>query len=292
MCEHEIHFSSRLSRPAKIVWLVLLCASLQSAKAGKWIFDFRSGVLYDSNVSNSDRPDEREADLAWRSDFAAGQSFQLNDDLRLSVFGEVESHLWATYDGLSNIRPGLVPSLRYRFGLGKNAPWIRLETKAGYANFAESGRSGWEVRPGLRGGLSMAEHVALEVGYEYQHYAAREAVWEQDGHSVSLRGKIELTSSTQLSIGYSYRYGDVTAAAIPPRPDFVAIADVREFINTFDELYMAYRFPASTHAGSIGLSQTLGHGVALQASYEYRYTTHDSLHYLNHATQLALAISF
>ena len=85
----------------------------------------------------------------------------------------------------------------------------------------------------------------------------------------------------------------MTSAAIPPRPDIKEIAaDLDEPIHTFDEEYTAYRFEASTHTGSIAISQALTNSIALQASYEYRYTTHDPLHYINHVAELALAVSF
>nr|MDQ6913101.1 hypothetical protein [Verrucomicrobiota bacterium] len=148
---------------------------------------------------------------------SAGQGFQLNDDLRLSIFAEMDSEVWRTYVGLTNTRPGLSTNLRYRFGLGKDAPWIRLESKLDYVDFNEARRSGWDVRPGLRGGVSLTERVRLEAAYEYEHFDARDVVFQHDGHTVAFHGKIDLTASTRLVIGYTYRHGDVTSAATPPR---------------------------------------------------------------------------
>ncbi len=272
----------------------LLClAFVQTAPArDDWIFDIRSGVLYDSNVSHSDRATDRKDDVAWRTVLSAGQGFQLTDDLRLGIFGQVEGQLWGTYSGLNNIRPGVETNLRYRFGLGKNAPWIRLETKLSYADFSDEGRSGWDFRPGLSGGVGLTDRFRVDATYGYDRFAAREAVWEHQGHSVSVHGRIELTLSIQMVVGYGYRYGDVNSAAIPPRPDIVAIADVRERTETFDKPYVAYRFPASTQIGAIAVSQALSSFAAIQASYEFQYTTHHPLHYINHVAELALAISF
>jgi hypothetical protein len=271
--------------------MALLCLPALPARA-TWTFDIRTGVLYDSNVSHSDRAADVEQDFAWHSLLAAGQSFQLTDDLRLTIFGELESNVWATYHGLSNVRPGVAPALRYRFGLGKNAPWIRFEPNISYADFAEARRSGWDIRPSIRGGFSPAEHFFVEGAYEYEHFDARDAVFRLDGHTLSLRGRVELTASTTLALGYSYRYGDVTSSALPPRLDLIRIADVRELIDTFDEVYTAYRFPASTHTGSISITQALGHSIALQASYHYQHTAHDSLRYINHVAELGVGISF
>ncbi len=277
----------------KLIWLCFFLAQFRTATARQdWIFDIRTGVLYDSNVSNSDRSADVEKDYAWTAMLSAGQGFQLNDDLRLSVFGEMESQVWMTYGGLSNIEPSLTSNLRYRFGLGKNAPWVRLEAKVGYADFNESRRSGWDIEPGVRVGVSLCERVRLEAAYAYEVYDARDVVFESNAHRLSLWGKVEITTSLQVTVGYTYRNGDVTSSALPPRPDIVAISDVREPINTFDETYVAYRFPATTHIGSIAISQALTNSVALQASYEYQYTTHDSLHYVNHVAELAIAVTF
>lgn len=272
---------------------LLLFACLQTARAGQnWIFDFRSGILYDSNVSHSDRSHDVEQDEAWRTSLSAGQGFQLTDDLRLSAFAELQSEVWRTYDGLSNIEPALETNLRYRFGLGRNAPWIRLDTKFAYADFSEARRSGWQILPALHAGVSLSERLRIEAAYDFEHFAARDAVFAQDAHRVSLHGKIDITSSTQMVIGYAYRHGDVTSSAIPPRPDLVRVAEVQEPINTFDEEYMAYRFEASTHIASIAISQALTNFAAVRASYEWQYTTHGALCYTNHISEVAIAFSF
>jgi hypothetical protein len=262
------------------------------AVRGDWIFDIRSGGLYDSNVSRSDRSEDVLDDAAWRSTIAAGQGFQLTDDLRLGVSGEVESHVWGTYDGLNNLRPGLVANLRYRFGLGKSAPWVRLETNVAYADFAESRRSGWDFRPRLRAGVRPADRFTLEAAYAFGHFAARDVIFDQESHSGSLRGTFEITSSMQVAVGYTYRYGDVNSYAVPPRPDIARIAKVLGPINTFDTPYIAYRFSATTHISSVAISQSLSSFAALQASYEWQNTRKDFLQYTNHVAELAVALSF
>ncbi|MDQ3120081.1 MAG: hypothetical protein M3Q89_11030 [Verrucomicrobiota bacterium] len=259
---------------------------------GNWVFDLRSGGLYDSNVSRSNRSEDVLDDAAWRTVITAGQGIQLTDDVRLGVFAEVESHVWATYDGLNNLRPGLGANLRYRFGLGKNAPWIRAETKASYADFAEARRSGWEVRPGIRGGLRLTERFALEAAYEYEHFAARDVRFDQEAHAASLRGTLAITSSMQIAVGYKFRHGDVNSYAVPPRPDIVKISKDFGPIDTFDTPYIAYRLAASTHSSSVAISQALGNFAALQLSYEWQHTARESLRYTNHLAELAVALSF
>ena len=285
--------AQRFVRPLKLFsWLLLVTLLCATPVRAKWIFDIRSGVLYDSNVSRSDRSGDVEEGLAWRTFVAAGQQFQLTDDLRLGLFAETEARVWQTYDGLDSVAPAFAPNLRYRFGLGKNAPWLRLETKVGYADFAEARRSGWDARAGVRGGFSLSDRLALEAGYLFSDFAARDTVFCLQAHALSVRGSLELTSSTRLALGYEYRYGDVNSHAVPPRPEIVAIADALIPVNTFDELRTAYRFEASTHSGSVALSQALGSFAAVQARYVFEYTTHDPVQYTNHVAELAIAFSF
>jgi len=272
---------------------LLLFTNVATTYAGKeWIFDLRTGVLYDSNVSHSDRDSDRKEDFAWRSVLSAGQGFQLTDDLRLAVSGKLEGQWWASYEGLSNVRPGVDANLRSRFGLGKDAPWIRLGTRLAYGGFVEARRSGFDARPTLSAGFSATERLRFDAAYEYQRFDARDEVFELEAHSVSAHATFAITSSLEAVAGYTYRDGDVTASAVPPRPDIVAIADVRIPIDTFDEPLMAYRFAASSHVASVGINQAISTSAAIQATYEFQHTSHESLTYTNHIAEVSLAFSF
>jgi hypothetical protein len=273
---------------------ILVLAVLVSAASAQrdWIVDARSGVLYDSNVSRSNRSADVLDDAAWKSLIAAGQGFQLTDDLRLGIFGELESHVWATYSGLNSVSPGVAPNLRYRFGLGKNAPWVRLETKVAYFGSSEARRSGWEIPSALRAGISLSERLSLEAAYRYRHFDARDVRFDQDSHSGSVRGRLEIASSTQVALGYTYRHGDVNSHAVPPRPDIVAIARAFGPVDTFDTPYVAYRFAATTHSTSIAINHALNSFAAVQATYEWQRTTHEALQYTNHVAELGIALTF
>jgi hypothetical protein len=148
------------------------------------------------------------------------------------------------------------------------------------------------MRTALRGGFSPTDRIALEAGYAFSNLSARDTVFALEGHTLSVRGTFEITASTRFALGYEYRYGDVNAAAVPPRPDLIAIADAFTSIDTFDQRRTAYRFEASTHSGSIGISQALGSFAAVQASYIFESTTHDPVRYKNRIAEFALAFSF
>jgi hypothetical protein len=282
----------------RIVLSTILAMSLSLilslARAANWRLDAETGVLYDSNLSNSDRSSDVEDDWAWKTNLRLGNGFQLSRDLRLSLAADLHGLLWDHYHGFNEIGGGAVAALRYRFGLGRQAPWILLEERIGYDGFRESERNGWDETLQLRGGISLAERVALEAGYTLQNFAAIEEFWNLQGHRGDVRLLIELTSSLQVALGYSYRDGDIIAYAVPPRPDLVRLGPDRQPVSTFgtDPLYTAYPIRARTHAVSIFAAYAVSRHFFVQLAYEYAATSHDPLEYENHFVEAKAGFSY
>ena len=271
---------------------VLLWLTLSTARAD-WRFDAETGALYDSNLSNSDRNADVKDDWGWQSDLRAGNGFQLTRDLRLDLGADLHALFWAQYSGLNHVDPGGSASLRYRFGLGHLAPWVMVEDHLAYFFFDEDERNGYGNRASLRGGVGITERLALEAAYAFDNVEAQERIWSSQGHSGALHLIFTVTSSLQLAIGYSYRYGDVVAYALPPRPDAVELAGEIDSVPTFGQpAYNAYRFAGQTHAVSASLAYALRHNLSLQLEYEFRDTTRDSLEYVNHLVEAKIALTY
>ena len=98
--------------------------------------------MYDSNLSNSERASDVKDDWAWQSNLRVGNGFQLARDLRLNLGVDLREQVWARFDAFNNLAPGGTASLRYRFGLGRLAPWVLIEDRLAYAFFKEDDRSG------------------------------------------------------------------------------------------------------------------------------------------------------
>ena len=59
----------------------------------------------------------------------------------------------------------------------------------------------------------------------------------------------DVTSSLQLTLGYTYREGDVISYAVPPRPDIARFSIEREDEDEFGQpLRTAYKLLGRTHA--------------------------------------------
>lgn len=257
-------------------------------------FDAETGAFYNSNLSNSDRASDEKDDWAWKTDVRASEGFQLARDLRLNLGADLHGEVWNQYDAFDQIDGGVSAGLRYRFGLGREAPWILLEDRIGYDNLRESAMSGWDETLRLRGGFSITERIALEGGYQFQDFCGRDDFFTLQSHRVDTRLIVDLTSALQIALGYSYRSGDIVAYAVPPRPEIAAIAVERELVSTFgtDPRYTAYRLNADTHAVSLSASYTFTKFFSVLVNYEYASTSRASLRYENHLFAAKVAFAY
>lgn len=260
----------------------------------EWRFEAETGALYDSNLSNSDRAADVQEDWAWSTDARVGNAFQLSRDLRLNLGANLHGQVWDEYGGFNEIGGGASGGLRYRFGLGRQAPWILLENRLGYDGFQESMRSGWDESLALRGGFAISERIAVEAGYTFGNFAAADDFFDLQSHSGDVRLVVNLTPSLQFAVGYRYREGDVISYAVPPRPDILMLASDFQPVTTFgtDPPYLAYKLLGRTHSVSVSAGFAITKYLSIQAAYEYAVTSHDPLQYENHFVEAKLAFAY
>jgi hypothetical protein len=261
---------------------------------GEWHFEGATGALYDSNLSNSDRAADVKEDWAWSTDVSIGNAFQLSRDLRLNLGTDLHGQLWDEYGGFNEIGGGPSSSLRYRFGLGRQAPWILVENRISYDGFQESMRSGWNESFGFRSGFAISARIAVEAGYTFENFAAADDFFDLQSHSGNIRVIVDLTSSLQIAVGYRYREGDVISYAVPPRRDILMLASDFQPVTTFgtDPLYVAYKLLGRTHSISVSAGYAIMKYLSIQAAYEYSVTSHDPLQYENHFVDAKIALSY
>jgi hypothetical protein len=278
----------------RIIGLVALLALRLSVARADWHFDAETGVFYDSNLSNSDRAADEKDDWAWKSEVTAGSGFQLSRDLRLNLESDINGEVWDRFSGFNNIDVGGSTGLRYRFGLGRQAPWILAQDRLAYEFFDENVRNGWSNNFQIQGGLAISDRLSIETGYTLDRFAARDRFWDLGGNSGSARLTFDVTSLLQISLGYNYRYGDVISYAVPPRPDIVRIASEERSVTTFgtNPLYTAYRLQASTHSVSVSAGYAVRKYLSVFVSYEYAATSHDPLKYENHFVEAKVALAY
>jgi hypothetical protein len=278
-----------------LVALNVLCAMTVSHALAEWRFDAETGAFYDSNLSNSDRASDVRDDWAWKSDVRANDGFQLTRDLRLNIGADLRGEVWDHFGSFNEIGIGALSGLRYRFGLGRQAPWLLLENRLGYDRFQDTERSGYEETIDLRGGVSLSERVSLEAGYGFENYAVPDTFYDRQVHIGSARVIVDPISSLQIAVGYNYREGDVISYAVPPRPDIRRLAtEEREDDTTFgsNPLFTAYKLLGRTHSVSVSAVYALTRYASVGVDYEYAVTLHDPLQYENHLVAAKVLLTY
>jgi len=272
-----------------LVFLMLAASTVHA----EWVFEAETGTFYDSNLSNSDRSADVRDDWAWRSDVGVNNGFQLTRDLRLNLGADVRGYLWDRFDAFDTIGVGGTASLRYRFGLGRQAPWILLEDRFGYDRFHDTPQSGNDNVVSIRGGVALTERIALEAGYAFETFVAPNDFYDRQLHRADARMVFDVTSSLQLGLGYTYQEGDVISYAVPPRPDIARFSVKQVNQDEFGQpLRTAYKFLGRTHALSFSAAYQLTKRASVQLDYEYAITTHDPLQYENNFVELTIAVAY
>jgi hypothetical protein len=276
-----------------LFFILLLGISGNSARAD-WRLEGETGVEYQSNLSNSDRADEEKEDWAWLSHAMVANGWQLSRDLRLTLAADFRSQVWARFCALDRAGGGGLATLRYRFGLGNQAPWISLDNRFGYDRYRDTSWSNWNESVALRGGIALSPRVALELGYEFENRTAPDDFYDLQGHTIDARVIADISPSWQCALGYSYREGDVISFAVPARPDIFSIARVRPGVPIFgmNPLYNGYRLSGRTHTVTVSLGYRLTRYVSLQFGYDYSVTLHEPLVYDNHQVQAQIVFAY
>lgn len=255
-----------------------------------WVRDFKTEGLFNDNVTRANR----DADV--RDDFAFGASarvgrFEQSGAWRLTLTGDFDSQLWSRFDDFDHVSAGATAAVRYKFGLGTKAPFVRIEGSARFADFRQDEQDGWRTRTAIVAGKRLTERLGVELGYRFDEVRANHRLFDQEGHSFSLRAAFDLTASTQLTAGYTLRRGDVISYARPPRPDLLALAHTSREVATFGEPFIAYNLDATSHTFSIGVSQAITQHFGVSVRYERQETSRSHISYLNNVVVAGLHIS-
>ena len=280
-------------KAAQIIGVALLTMAATASVRADWRIDAETGVLYNSNLSNSDRDSDVKDAWDWRSHLRIGNGFQLTRDLRLNVGADLDADKWARFYDFNNVAPGGTLSFRYRFGLGREAPWLLVGDNLGYAFYHDEGRSGRDNSLRVAGGFGFCERFSLEADYTFDDFDAKEEFWDWSANSGTLRLTYNVNSSFQLGLAYTYRDGVFVSYARPPRPDLVFFQPERELVDTFGTpQYMAYRLRGPTNVVSASAIYILNKYMSIQLSYEFRHTSHDSLEYVNHLVEAKIGFAY
>jgi opacity protein-like surface antigen len=272
---------------------VALLFSRTGSATADWIRDFRGEISYDDNLSNSDRESEQRGDFAFDGQAHFGRFVSnFSDDLRITVTADLDARAFARYQDFNRVLLGSFASLRYRFGLGAMAPFVRIEGGGGYANFEQNLQDGWRYRAAITIGKRLTERLALDASYVFEDIGGSIRLFDRRANSFALTAAFDLTEKTQLTAVYEFRDGEVVSYAIPERPDIAALSNVHQEVNTFGRIYEAYNLDANTNTLAFGISQALTQSVSVNVRYEWRETSRDQLSYISNILRVYIHASF
>ena len=281
-------------RQNNLAFVLLLVGSLPLTGAPAIAADVSAeiGSRFESNASNSNRPSDRLADGFLTARVEAGTNGVWDRDWRWHSRLSGEGEEAFRFNGLSQIEGGVRLGVDRKFGLGWKAPRLQFDVYSAFRGAGQPGASGFRLVPSLALVWQIAERGGVSIRYTPQWFFAQGALFDSAAQEARISGWFDLFPGTRLFADYYFRYGDVVSYATPPRPDLVAIAQVRELTDVFGVERMAYRFDAETHSVQAGVDQELTTHIRVRAAYRFEITQRGSLEYENHIAEIGLRVKF
>jgi hypothetical protein len=302
------------------LWLFFSAAPTLTAD---WIRELQGDVTYDDNVPRSRVEANTRDDFIFDERAHFGRYDELGNSFLFSITGDAEKRNFARYGDFNNTALGVTASLRYRFGLGPMAPFIRVEANAGYTFFEQNvlahpvsaaqpqeiGQDGEWGRGQITIGKRLTDRFAMDVGYVYYHFEGPIRVFQRSSNALLLNASYDLTSSTRLTASYELADGEVISYNVPPLPGeigfpspIVPLANaILKGVDTFglgrapngaSRLYNAYNIHAISQTFTVGISQALTKSVSFDLRYEHNETSRDPLSYRTNLVRASIHATF
>jgi hypothetical protein len=224
-------------------------------RLAEWFADAKFSAVYESNVNRAVAEQDRKSDVALVPVVTFGHYAQLAGSTGLSVSADLKYNGFARFSGLDHLESGLAASVKYKWGLGSYAPWIKVFGSGAHSDFREDFRDEDLARTGLLSGKRIHERIFAEIGYAYESGRARDSRFNTRNSVVSTKIDYLLTESVQIWIGYALGRGIYIAnlpfaGAGPSNPRAV-------IVNTFEQPMGAFQLRATAQILSLGARKAL-----------------------------------
>lgn len=285
----ELTISDMRGVPTIAVLAVLLLAPAGRVHA-EWTIDADASSVWEANLTRAARRADRESGVGFTPTLTLGYYSQLADALRLETAAELKGTWYPEFDGLSHVAPTAIAGLRWKFGLGALAPWVRGFGTAGVLDYGDDVRDAVVLDGGVQVGKRLTGTIAVQGGYTFESVDAGNGVFNADSHTLAVRGTVEMTPALELALGYGVRWGDLVIhrAVVPGAP---RTPHARR-VDTFDTPLVAARIEGTTHLVSAALSYAITSAVAVSAGYEYHHSSGPVFEYPNHLVRAAFTVGF
>jgi hypothetical protein len=243
-----------LGSAAALLSFAILFAMTSTAHS-EWFTDAEVSAVYESNINRAIVERDRKSDVALMPAVSFGHYTQLADSISLAVSADLKYHGFARFNGLDHLESGLTASLKYKWGLGSYAPWVKVFGSGEHMDYREDFRDEDLVRSGFLSGRRINERFSAQIGYAYESGSARDSRFDARNSVVSAKIDYLLTESVQAWIGYAFGSGIYVvnlpfAGAAPSIPRAVRV-------DTFKEPMQAFQLRATARILSLGASKAL-----------------------------------
>lgn len=249
----------------------------------------------DDNVGRAGKSRDVRNDSSVQVAGRVGRAVEVATGTSLAVAVLARAVEFQRFADLSETAAGLSASLRHKFGLGPEAPWMGLmidgERIDSDSYIRDGARYGVTLRAGKRIGERWSVSAALrqdlrEGDEDDQHLppdrprfpgvvaSPRGDVFDFSGTEFELAADYLLDNGVLILGSYRLRDGDVVSSG-RPNADIVGAAKAITSDAAFGPGRSAYRLDALTHAAILGLNYPLGETTALELDWEYQQSDAD-----------------
>ncbi len=296
---------SPLSKSTPVLILVLLAwfAGPVQAEWVESIAEAELGLAYDNNLNRTAFTEDEEEDHELIGTVSLGRYYQVNDNTRFSITGDLGVRALDQFDELNSASIGTTAILHYKFGVGVNEPWVQGFASLSYLDVRDHARDSTIFDVGARAGKRFMPRLDGWVEYFYRTRDGGTGpvvvptidtdVFDQDFSKISANLNFLATNRLLLSAGYSYRDGDFDSACTPGNVGTVfALEDVKAI--AFDDVFggCVYRLDGTLRTMSLGASYALGRETALLFTYENNDGKADVLHYSGKIYRISVGHQF
>lgn len=249
----------RVSVRAVVSGFLALAIAMPAQAALRWSGELSSG--YDTNVTNAaaDR-DVREAGLI-AGGLSGSSMRELNLYTTLELRGTAAAEYSASFSPLSNGKLSGLARVLYRPNGDFFTPLLAASFSAAYWEFGSKMRDSNEYRFGMFARSNITTQVSGRLSLDYAIRDSASRVFDTRGGSLGLN--LDWLPARGITVygGYQYYRGDVVSTATSPG-DFriIRAADVIEADDAFGGFaasQLAYRLPAYSHIGTLGMNYPL-----------------------------------
>lgn len=261
-----------LHKPGRLLLTTVMLALACEPASAQWMAGTTVEAVHNDNVTRSPLAGDIRSDNSMELGLWRSLHVQLADYTALELQGNLSRRQFQHYAGLSSTNASANAELSHKLGLGAEVPVVSFTTGVQRSLYNDGNRDQWlySAGVGLRQRVGDAWQWSFTASYEHQDgdYSPTTLtytpdgpkpghVWNLESWQLALKTEWDLTASSWLTAGLSYRDGDIVATTHPGYDVLEASSDVAPDA-TFGNGMIAYRMAAATYTFALDWNHAIG----------------------------------